>query len=87
MNDKDEILKSLEPLFKKAEKEGKWFSIPSQDVILSPKELREDQARGAFIWGADSWELVDPKKHLKELEHVAKCAQEDVEQFKARMNA
>jgi hypothetical protein len=84
---KDEIIKGLEPLFERAEKKGLWFENSSNDVILSPKELREHHAQGTFIWGASSWELVDPKKHLKDLEHVAKCAQKDVERFKARMKA
>lgn len=84
---KEEILKNLEPMFKRAKKEGKWFHSYIQDIIFSPKELREDQANGKYIWGPDNWELVNPKEELKDLEHVAKCAQKDVERFKARMKA
>ena len=88
MDDKEQIIKSLEPMFEKAEKEGKWFrSVGGSDTWLSPKELRKNLEMGFFIWGAKNWKLVDPKERLKDLEHTAKCAQYDLEQFKARMKA
>lgn len=89
MDSKEDIIKSLEPLFKKAEKNGSWFRAKSGlvDLLRSPKELRDDMSHNTCIWGPAAWELVDPKKELKELEHVAECARKDVERFKARMKA
>lgn len=56
----NEILKELEPLFKKAEKYGLWFYCNYQDLWFSPNELREEHKNGKFIWGSVNWKLRDP---------------------------
>jgi hypothetical protein len=61
----DHVLKSLEPLFKRAEREHKWFYLmgdPDQAVMFSPEELRQLHWRGEYIFGPDRWVLVDPPK-------------------------
>ena len=60
MSEHDDILQSLEPLFRKAERECLWFRSPYQDLWFSPAELRANQANGRFIWGPENWELRDP---------------------------
>lgn len=59
-NIKEDILKSLEPLFQQAIKEKKWFLSTYQAMIFSPKELRDKHAAGELIWGPSNWRLIDP---------------------------
>lgn len=66
MSNKESILKSLEPLFSQAEKEGLWFRSNYQHIELSPKELKVEHANGRFIWGFSNWNLFDPKTLLKD---------------------
>jgi hypothetical protein len=67
MSGKEEILKTLEPLFIKADKEGLWFHSAYQDMWFTPNELREQQANGRYLWGAVNWELRSPQVKIDEL--------------------
>lgn len=69
---KEKILKSLEPLFKKAESEGLWFNSNYQDMWYTPKELREKQSQGFYIWGIDNWTLRNPQDRIDILEMCIK---------------
>lgn len=85
--DKDEILDSLEPLFKEAEEEGLWFFSTYQRLWFSPEELREAHEEGRFIWGPDNWELRDPQERLEELERKKQNAEEELKQFREKVGA
>lgn len=62
MSKKEQIIKSLQPLFEKAEKEDLWFYSNKIGVIwFSPAELKQNHDRGKFLWGPDNWELRDPE--------------------------
>jgi hypothetical protein len=52
------IIKSLEPLFEKAEKEKLIFLSNYQSIKFPPKELRKAHKDGRFIWGPANWRLV-----------------------------
>lgn len=68
-----EILKSLEPLFEKAEKEKLWFYTNYQGLWFTPSELREQHKKDCFVWGVDNWEL----KPICVLTHRLKQEAED----------
>ena len=65
---KEEVLKTLEPLFEKAQKEGLWFFGNYQSLWFSPAELRTKHQEGKFIWGAVNWILRNPNEYIEELE-------------------
>lgn len=54
------ILKSLEPLFETAERYGLLFYCSYQNLWFTPEELRKEQWKGRFIWGACNWKLRKP---------------------------
>jgi len=70
MSIKEEILLELEPLFEKAEKEKLWFHCSYQDLWFSPKDLKNYQKQGRFIWGVDNWTLRNPMEKAKELNNA-----------------
>lgn len=53
---------ALEPLIREAEREGKWLLCSYQQILFSPKELRDQNSKGNFRWGPVNWRLVDPPK-------------------------
>lgn len=87
----EDILETLEPLFEQAEKEGLWFYCPYQDLWFTPKELREKQANGRFIWGLPNWELKNPQKKIDSLEqykvNIGANINEQIKDFKKRMQS
>jgi len=82
MNNKEKILKGLEPLYKKAEEEGLWFHSNYQDMWFSPEELKKKQEKGTFIWSAINWDLADPIKRLKYLKDDKESAEKEYNDFK-----
>ena len=63
MSKKGQILVELAPLFAEAKEKGLWFQgkvFGHDEILFSPKELREYHDKGKYIWGAVNWELVDP---------------------------
>ena len=84
-DEKEEILKGLEPLFKQAEQEGKWFYISYQQLWFSPQELRKEQAAGSFVWAACNWKLRDPYVALQGLDQKIADARKDKLEFENRM--
>ena len=85
MTEKELVLSTLNPLIEKAEKEGMWLVSKYQSIWFSPKELREQNAKGSYLWGAVNWVLDDPIKELAYLEKKVIEAQRNVEDFKRRM--
>lgn len=57
---KASIIESLEPLFKEAAENGKWFYSPYQGMWFSPQELRKEHSSGRLCWGPSNWMLRDP---------------------------
>lgn len=66
--DQPSTVELLEPLIKQAEREGKWLLCSYQGITFSPKELREENAKGNFRWGPVNWRLFDPKTLLRDPE-------------------
>ncbi len=58
--EKQMTLESMEPLFKQAVLEKKWFWSGYREHVSTPREIKTDQQNGDFIWGITSWKLVDP---------------------------
>jgi hypothetical protein len=81
-NEAKKIIESLQPLFDKAEAEGLWFYTSYQNLWFSPKELKQQQSLGGFIWGANNWKLRKPEEKLASLKRVAENAQKEYEDFK-----
>lgn len=75
MIEREEILNSLKPLFKKAETEKLAFYCSYQDMWFTPAELRECHAHGRFIWGLVNWRLRDPRERIEELKRSAQSAE------------
>ena len=70
INSKNEILQGLNPLYEKAEKERLWFFCDYQNLWYSPKELRQLQSEGRFVWGAANWKLRNPMERVEEMEET-----------------
>ena len=85
MSKKEEILKSLEPLFQEAKNKGFWFYSSYQSIWFSPKELQSEHESGTFIWGAVNWQLRDPKDHIKELKLESISIQKEILDFEERL--
>lgn len=78
------ILKDLEPLYEKAEQEGLWFYCSYQQLWFSPKELRDEQKNGKFVWGVPNWQLRNPNERLTELERLRNNIDNQIYDFKSR---
>jgi len=48
MNNKEEVIRLLEPLIQQAEREGKWLESTYQNIPFSPRELRAENAKGSY---------------------------------------
>lgn len=81
----EKVMRSMGPLFAKAEQLGLWFYSPYQSLWFSPQRLRDQQAQGRFMWGAVNWELRDPKEHAAKLRQKAKDANREAEAFEAEL--
>lgn len=82
-----EIEAALEPLFERAEREGLWFYSLYQGLWFSPKELRAEQAKGRFWWGAVNWELRDPAEEVVRLKANRDKQWAELQKFEARIHA
>lgn len=85
MTEKDEVLKSLEPLFEKAEKEGLYFVSNYQQIWFSPKELKEKHDNNSFLWGAVNWQLRDPSEETERLKEAVEYAKEQLINWETRL--
>ncbi len=79
------ILQELEPLFKKAVNLKLWFYCSYQGMWFSPKELREQHAKGKFIWGAVNWQLRSPLEALERIKQKIDDLQEQQSAFAVRI--
>jgi len=62
---KDETLKTLEPLFKEAREKNLLFYCYYQNLWFTPDELQKENEKGKFIWGSINWELKTPTDKLR----------------------
>lgn len=85
MMEKEQILKELEPLFIKAEKEGLWFYSPYQQMWFTPKELKKAHNEGRFVWGIPNWELRSPYEKITELETLKRNIEKQIEDVKSKI--
>lgn len=79
------ILESLEPLFREATAKKLWFRCHYQGIIFTPQELRKEHAQQKFCWGPVNWELIDPKKLLKDEEKELAAIRRHNDEIKQRM--
>lgn len=85
MIERERILKSLGPLFIEARESGLWFYSAYQGLWLAPEELRAYQACGQYLWGADNWQLRNPKILLDQAEQAVETAMQRLESVRARL--
>ena len=85
--EKEDILKTLEPLFEQAEKEGLWFYSTYQDLWFTPKELRSNQANGTFVWGVVNWKLRKPQEKIDSLESLKLNIENQIREFKEKIKS
>jgi len=85
MDKTEQILNELEPLYKRAKEEGLWFFSNYQQLWFSPKELRDYQSEGNFIWGACNWILRDPIEKLMEMENKKNGIEREIIDFKNKI--
>ena len=81
---KDEIIKSLQPMFDRARKEHLWFHCSYDDIWLTPDELAGLHKEGRLIWGPDNWELRDPQELIDQKERLIKTTQESIRDIQRR---
>lgn len=79
-------IRSLEEMFEKAKSKGLWFVSNYQNIWLSPNELRKEQAKGLYQWGASNWTLRNPAERVAELKKKVYDAQKELNDFEARLN-
>ena len=60
MTESDQIIESLQPLFKQAREEKLLFRSVYDGTYFTPDELEYNQKHGTFVWGTDNWELQRP---------------------------
>ena len=77
----EEILKELKPLFEQAQNENLWFYVPYLQLWFTPKELKEQQAQGRFVWGASNWVLRNPFEKLGELERKREIIDKEIKEI------
>jgi hypothetical protein len=82
---KEEILKELDPLFEKAEKENLYFYSNYQCIWMSPKKLRQYHKEGSFIWGPVNWQLKDPKVRTEELKERIVSAKKQLKEWELQL--
>ena len=80
-----DVESGMKPLFERAEKEGLWFYCHYQNLWFSPKELREQNSKGKFWWGAVNWTLRSPDEYMKILQSQVAAAQKELSDFEERM--
>ena len=61
MNEREQIILNLQPMFTKARAEKLLFChVIDRDVLFTADELEFTQKNGVYIQGPDNWELVSP---------------------------
>ena len=83
------ILKSLEPLFDRAEAEGLWFyhdSKEAPEVWASPRYLHLMHSKGRMIWAPEHWELRSPMAYMKKLHRDAQALIDEYNEMADRLN-
>jgi hypothetical protein len=83
--DRQVILDSLAPLFKRARKEKLLFSNKYQGIIFTPDELEGNQKVGRFIWGIENWELINPIDYIQDLEMEIESKKLELSEFRERL--
>lgn len=76
-------MSDLAALIDKAEREGKWLWCAYQDLWFSPAQLREQNAKGSFRWGAINWKLRDPQERIDEADRRAKATSDEAARVRA----
>lgn len=83
MDQKERILKELEPMFADANKAGLWFKSRGKGYWFSPDDLKNEQEKDHFLWGKRYWELRDPEEYLKELEEQKAAIKKRIQKVEA----
>ena len=80
------VQSELEDLFVEAKKEGLWFYLISDDIWLSPDDLKKYQDNGMYLYVPSRWLLRDPKDLLKVLESEKNRIERRINSIKSRLN-
>lgn len=86
MDNKKTIIDALEIMILEAEKNGQWLESTYQNILFTPKELRQSLSDGKFVWGPVNWRSVDPNKYLKNEEKEIEKIREHNKSILDRMN-
>lgn len=68
-----ELAALMEPIFVEAEASGMWIEDIYHGDVLSPKQLRSQQAKGQYVLGPSWWKLVarpDFLRHMGESDTI-----------------
>lgn len=85
MNEAELALSTLNPLIDQAKKEGKLLQSNYQCVIFFPSELRKQNEKGSFIWGAVNWKLIEMKDETQYLRVKVEKAKKELEDWELRV--
>lgn len=85
MTEREAVIEGMEPMLRKAKLEGLYLHCAYQDIWFSSDELREEQSRGSFCWGAVNWTLRDPAERTASLANAVVRARKDLDAWLARI--
>lgn len=74
-------------MFAEAKEKNLWLYCGYQDLWFSPKELKDAQAEGRFIWGAENFKLRNPYELMNELSDRADKIEEQKKSLRMRIEA
>jgi hypothetical protein len=81
------IRELMKPMFAEAEDKGLWFYTSYQGLWFSPKQLRELQDAGRFLWGPVNWQLRQPRERATDAEQAAIVAIAEAKRIAAEVTA
>lgn len=77
----------LSRLIDKAERDGQWLRCSYQDLVFTPQELRDENAKGRFVWGVCNWQLIDPRERLNAELKKAEAAASNAAEIRKKLAA
>lgn len=78
---------ALAPLIEQAERERKWLWCNYQDIWVTPKQLRESNAKGMLLWSPENWKLRDPQEQLAKAKARTASAKREEDRIAAKIAA
>lgn len=79
----NQIRAGLRPLFEQATKNKLFFFNIYKNLLMSPRQLREEQSKGNCLWDASQWSLKDPKDYIAGLKKEVAIKQAIIKDYES----